>query len=51
VPAPHPTIGRLRLLATLPGGEVCGCDGKTYAGDCERRTAQVGKAKEGKCDL
>ena len=28
---------------------VCGCDGKTYANNCERRSAGVSKEKDGAC--
>jgi hypothetical protein len=29
---------------------VCGCDGKTYGNDCERRTNQAALRREGACE-
>jgi hypothetical protein len=32
------------------GSPVCGCDGQTYASDCERVQAGVTKSRDGACD-
>lgn len=32
-----------------PGGWACGCDGKSYRNDCERRKAATSKAGDGPC--
>jgi hypothetical protein len=33
-----------------PGSPVCGCDGQTYASDCERLRAGVVRSHEGACE-
>ena len=41
--------GRLLTADCVEGSAECGCDGKTYFGDCPRQQGGVSKAHDGSC--
>jgi Kazal-type serine protease inhibitor domain len=43
------TCARKPQFCTKIYKPVCGCNGKSYGNDCERRAAGVGKVKDGAC--
>jgi len=43
------TCARAPQICTMLYQPVCGCNGRTYGNDCERRAHRVGKKYEGAC--
>ncbi len=48
-PAAAGTCTKVPLACTRIYRPVCGCDGKTYGNDCERKAARVAKRHDGAC--